>query len=180
MHESAGGSVAGNDRGSALTRLLIPVCGILFVILAGIWAYRWWTGEEHLIKERLNSLATVLSPSGDSEFSTISRIGQLRGYFAPDVRVHFGGDEVVSRDAVLALLARWQPPSKSLKVEFVDVSVTVEEDTALASLTAKISNTDAAAAEDSVADAREGVLTFRKLNGEWVISSVESTDTLQR
>lgn len=180
MRESAGRSVAGNDRGSALTRLLIPACGILFVILVGVWAYRWWTGEEHVIKERLNSLAAVLSPSGDSEFSTISRIGQLRGYFAPDVRVHFGGDEVISRDAVLALLARWQPPSKNLKVEFVDVSVTVEEDTALASLTAKISNTDAASAEDPVADAREGVLTLRKLNGEWVISSVESTDTLQR
>jgi len=180
MRESAGGSVAGNDRGSAVTRLLIPVSGVLLAVLIGVGAYRWWTGEEHIIKERLNSLAVVLSPSGDSEFTTISRIGQLRGYFAPDVRVHFGGDEVISRDAVLALLARWQPPSKNLKVEFVDVSVTVEEDTALASLTAKISNTDASAAEDPIADAREGVLTLRKLNGEWVISSVESTETLQR
>jgi uncharacterized protein DUF4440 len=180
MRESAAGSIAGNDRGSAVTRLLIPLCGVLLVVAIGVWAYRWWTGEEHIIKERLNSLAAVLSPSGDSEFSTISRIGQLRGYFAPDVRVHFGGDDIISRDALLALLARWQPPSKSLKVEFVDVSVTVEEDTALASLTAKLSNTDASAAEDSIADAREGVVTLRKLNGEWVISSVESTDTLQR
>jgi len=180
MRGSAGGSVAGNDRGSAVTRLLIPVSSVLLAVLIGVWAYRWWTGEEHIIKERLNSLAVVLSPSGDSEFTTISRIGQLRGYFAPDIRVHFGGDEVISRDAVLALLARWKPPSKNLKVEFVDVSVTVEEDTALASLTAKISNTDASAAEDPIADAREGVLTLRKLNGEWVISSVESTETLQR
>src|SRR5262245_17877584 len=180
MRGSAGGSFAGNCSGSAVTRLLIPVGVVLVAVLIGVCAYRWWTGEEHIIKERLNSLAAILSPSGDSQFSTISRIGQLRGYFAPDVRVHVGGDEIVSRDAVLALLARWQPPSKSLKVEFVDVSVTVEEDTALASLTAKISNTDASAAEDSIADAREGVLTLRKLNGEWVISSVESTETLQR
>jgi uncharacterized protein DUF4440 len=180
MRESAAGSIAGHDRGSAVTRLLIPLCGVLLAVVIGVWAYRWWTGEEHIIKERLKSLAAVLSPSGDSEFSTISRIGQLRGYFAPDVRVHFGGDDIISRDALLALLARWQPPSKSLKVEFVDVSVTVEEDTALASLTAKLSNTDASAAEDSIADAREGVVTLRKLNGEWVIASVESTDTLQR
>jgi hypothetical protein len=180
MHESADGSIAGNHQGSAVTRLLIPACGILVVVLVGVLAYRWWTGEEHIIKERLNSLAAVLSPSGDSEFSTISRIGQLRGYFAPEIRVHFGGDEMISRDALLALLARWQPPSKNLKVEFVDVSVTVEQDTALVSLTAKLTNTDTSAAEDPIADAREGVLTLRKLDDEWVITSVETTDTLQR
>src|SRR4249919_1335526 len=105
MRQPAGRSVAGNGRGSAVTRLLIPVCGVLLVLLVGAWADRWWTGEARIIKERLNNLAAILSPSGDSEFSTISRVGQLRGYFAPDVRVHFRGDEIVSRDAVLALLA---------------------------------------------------------------------------
>jgi len=179
MPPSAGRTIAGNQTGSASARLLIPLCGVLLVI-AGVLTYRWWTGEEHVIRGRLESLATLLSPAGDSGFSTISRIGQLRGYFAPDVRVQLGGDEIISRDALLALVSRWQPPTKNLKIEFVDVSVTVEDDTALASLTAKLSNTDAAAAEDTIADAREGVLTFRKLDGEWVISSVESTDTLQR
>jgi hypothetical protein len=179
MHRSPISIARKREAGSAVTTLLILV-GVASLALFGFLGYRWWTGEERVIRARLDNLAVLLSPADGGELATVARIGQLRGYFAPDVHVRIGTDEVVSREALLALLARWQPPAKGVKLEFVDVSVTVEADTALASLTAKISNTDAASSEDPVADAREGVITLHKSSGEWVIGSVASTDTLQK
>lgn len=171
---------ARRTEGSALTSLLILV-GAASLLVCGVLAYRWWTGEERVIRARLDNLAAVLTPSESGELATVARVGQLRGYFAPDVHIRVGrDDETVSRDALLVLLGRWQPPGKGVKLEFVDVSVTVDEGTALASLTAKISNTDLSSSEDPIADAREGVLTLHKLDGDWVIASVESTDTLQK
>jgi hypothetical protein len=158
--------------------LLVLVCAAALAVF-GFLGFRWWTGEERVIRARLDSLAVLLSPAEGGELATVARVGQLRGYFAPDVHIRIGTDEIVSREALLALLARWQP-GKGVKLEFVDVSVTVEENTALASLTAKVSNTDAATSEDPVADAREGVVTLHRSNGEWVIGSVASTDTLQK
>ena len=146
-----------------------------------VFAYQWWRGEERVIRTRLDSLADALSPSaGGGELAMVGRIAELRNYFAPDIRVRLGGDEIVSRDTLLALLARWEPPSKGFKLEFVDVAVTLGEgDTAQVSLTAKISNVDARSGEP-ITDAREGQLTLLKLDGDWVLATVESTDTLQR
>ena len=110
----------------------------------------------------------------------VGRIVQLRNLFAPDVHIRFGAEEIVSRDALLALLSRWQPPSAGFTIEFVDVTVTLEdESTARVGLTAKISNRDAQTG-DPIIDAREATLAMKKLDGEWVVAGVEGTETLQR
>jgi hypothetical protein len=155
---------------------------IAFVSLAlvAVFAYRWWRGEERVVRARLDHLAQALSPpAGGGGLAIVGRIAELRTYFAPDVTVRAGGQEVVSRDALLALLGRWEPPAKGFRVEFVDVGVTLgESDRADVTLTAMITNTDAASSEPIV-DAREAHLTMRKLDGEWVLATVETTDTLR-
>ena len=150
------------------------------LIAAGVLGFQWWRGEERVIVARLDSLAETLSPPAGGELAMVGRIVQLRNHFAPDVRIRFGAQEVVSRDALLGILSRWEAPSPGFSIEFVDVSVTLEdESTARVSLTAKASNRDAQTG-DPIIDAREAELTMKKLDGDWVVAEVESTETLQR
>ena len=161
---------------SALPVLLV----IVALAVAGFFAYRWWTGEERVVKKRLDQLAEVLSPPADGELAMVARIAQVRGFFAPDVHIRFDSEEIDSRDALVAVLGRWQPPKNGFRLEFADVAVhMVDPDTAHVSLTAEISNRDTNSIEPLL-DAREGTLTMRHLDGEWVIAAAETTKTLLR
>ena len=171
---------ARNQSGSAVTTLLVLVSVVSLVAIL-VFAYQWWRGEERVIRARLDGLAAALSPpAGGGELAMIGRVAELRNYFAPDIHVRFGGDEILSRDTLLALLGRWEPPSKGFRLEFVDVGVTLgDNDTAEVSLTARISNIDARSGEPIV-DAYEANLTMQKLDGDWVLATVESAETLKR
>ena len=168
------------QSGSVVTTILISVSTVSLVVIL-VFAYQWWRGEERVIRARLDSLAEALSPpAGGGELAMVGRLAQLRDYFAPDIRVRLGGDELVSRDTLLAVIGRWEPPAKGFRLEFVDVAVTLgEDDTAQVSLTAKISNIDARSGEPIV-DAREANLTMKKLDGGWVLATVETSETLRR
>lgn len=161
--------------------LLVLIIAALLVVV-GLRAFQYWRGEERIIAARLDALAETLSPpAGTSgEMAMLGRIVQLRKHFAPDVHLRFGTQEIVSRDALLGLLGSWQPPGPGFSIEFVDVAVTLEDpSTALVALTAKVSSR-AAEAGDPIVDAREATVTMKKLDGEWVVAGVESTETLQR
>jgi hypothetical protein len=78
------------------------------------------------------------------------------------------------------LLSQWEPPANGFSLEFVDVSVTLGEDsTADVTLTAKISNHDAPSGQP-IADAREVSVTMKKLDGDWVIAEARGANTLRR
>ncbi len=152
------------------------------VALIGGLAYLWWPGEERIIRGRLDSLAETLADApGDAGLAQVARVAGLAGYFAPDVRIRFGTQAIESREMLLGLMSRWTPPSGGFSVEFVDVTVTLQEppQTAEVYLTAKLSSRDPRTGGPTV-DAREALVTMRKLDGEWVIASVEGADTLQR
>lgn len=159
-----------------------PVLSLACVAVIGWLAYLWWPGEERLIRGRLDALAETLSASpGDAGLAQVARVAGLASYFAPDVQLRFGTQAIESREMLLGLVSRWTPPSDGFSVEFVDVTVTLQEPPQAAEvyLTATLSSRDPRTGEPAV-DAREAVLTMRKLEGEWVISSVVGADTLKR
>lgn len=163
------------------TALLSFVSAVLLLVV-GVLAYQWWQGEERVIKARLDELAEALSPpASGGELAMVGRMAQLRSYFAPDVRLRFGTEEIVSRDALVAIVGRSTPPRDAFSVEFVDVTVTLgtDETSAQVHLAAKVTGRDARTGEPTV-DAREANIVMTKLDGDWVIWSVESADTLQR
>jgi len=148
--------------------------------IAGFFTYRWWTGEERVVKQRLDDLAVVLSPPPDGEHIMGTRIADLRRFFAPDVRISFDAEQIGSRDELEALLARWQPPKNGFALSFVDVVVhLIDAATAHVSLTAEVA-ARSSTPSDPLLDVREGTLTLKKIDAEWVISEVESSRTLLR
>jgi len=149
------------------------------LVLILVFAYQWWTGDERAIKARLDSLAVALSPAQGGELAMVTRVAGLRNYFAPDIRVRLGVEEILSRDTLLGLLGRMSP-SEDFKVQFAEVVVTIGDGgTAQVSLVARISSRDLRDGEPT-GDERDATLTMRKLDGAWVIAAVESTNAMQR
>jgi hypothetical protein len=158
---------------------------VSLVLLAAIafLGYYWWPTPERAIKNRLRELAETLSvPVNDGDLGRVTRIAQLRHYFADDVHVRAGaGSEITSRDALLGVVGSWTPPAGGWTIEFVDMQVTLgqESTTAQVYLTATISGHDVQTGEATL-DAREANVTMSKPGSEWVVTGVESVDTRQR
>jgi hypothetical protein len=145
---------------------------LLAVMVAGV-AYRYWPSDERSIRRHLSNLAEALSfPLAESTEERITRVAVLREYFDPDVRVKLDDRDLTSsRDEIIELLSRFQPPPGGVNVEFVDISVRVAEDheTATVTLTAKMSSTNdkgVSTLEERLAD-----VSMKNADGDWVIAS---------
>jgi hypothetical protein len=149
------------------------VAAVIFsAMLAGV-IYRYWPSDERSIRRHLSNLAEALSiPSTDSDEEHITRFAVLREYFSPDVSVRLDDREIVTRDAIIAVLSQWRPPPGGLAVEFVDIKIVFSDEspTAAVTLTAKASTTDPRG--QSTVDERAADVTMVKVDNDWVISTV--------
>ena len=158
------------------------------VAIASAIAYRWWMSDERAIRNQMSAVAESLTVQiNERELTRMTRIASLRKALAADIQVVGGASAaapgnmpvpqaLVSRDAVLALLGRWNPAGGAT-VEFVDVQVSVDDDRAEATVycTGKITS---APPGQSTIDARELIVAFAKPEGEWVVTSVRVEETL--
>jgi hypothetical protein len=155
------------------------VAAVLIALMIAAAVYRYWPSDEREIRRHLSNLAEVLSvPAGESDVARLTRLAAMREYFAPDVRISVGSEQMVSREALVAMLNRAAAPAE-LGVEFVDVAIQLADDhrSAQVGLTAKVSTTDRQTGESTL-DAREASVQMSKEDGDWVITSVESRETL--
>jgi hypothetical protein len=144
---------------------------LLAMMLAGL-TYRYWPSDERSIRRHLSNLAETLSfPLAESTEERLTRVAVLREYFAPDVRVGLDERQITTRDEIIALLSRYQPPPGGVSVEFVDVNIALAEDheSAAVTLTAKMSTTDDQGV--STVDQRIADVRMRKFDGDWVIAN---------
>jgi hypothetical protein len=153
---------------------------VVFAVLIGYLGYQWWWNPARAVKRQLGELAAKLStPPGEADLARVTRVAQLRRYFAPDVHIQFGtgGPEITSRDALLAAVSTMRPSAGGWEVQFVDVQIKMESSsTSRAYMTVEVKGQDARTGEPTV-DAREASVTMAKQNGEWVITTAESRET---
>lgn len=158
---------------------------VLFAVLCGLGFWLWtilFPSPEKIVLKKIAALAATASVKpGDSNLTRAGKAVKLAGFFAlnAEVVVHLvnqdehtisGRDEIKER--ALAGLAQ----ISSLSVKFLDATAQVGPDklTATVSCTANI-----AAGERRDFSVQELRFQFQKIDGDWLITRVETVRTLQ-
>jgi hypothetical protein len=163
-------------------KIIIRIVLLAALAALGIWL---WTvlfpRPEKVIRRRLTELArTVSSSANESDLTRLAAARGVAGFFAANVELNVDLPELGQRSSMdreeitqLALMARSR--AGGLHVKFPDINITVAPDkqSAVADLTveAKVFGE-----RDSVV--REMKFTFRKTDGQWLITRVETVRTL--
>ena len=156
-------------------RLLVLVA----LVAAGVWL---WTllfpGPEKIVHKRLAQVAAEASfNSGENPLLLAARSENLAGRFSTNAEIHINAPEydrpleLFGRAEIIQAAAGVHMHLGSLKVEFPDASVTVAPDklSALADVAVKVQ----AAGEKDI-HVQEMKFTFQKVDGDWLITRVES------
>lgn len=150
---------------------------IVFAALAAYFTYQWWFNQNRVVKRTLGELAATLSvPGSEADIERLARVARLRQYLADNVTMSGGGTEpgLVPREALMTTAARWKPDGGG-DVNFVDVDVKIDGDTARAYVTAEVTTRDPRTDGQTV-DSRETALSLIRRGGDWLVSEVDVKD----
>ena len=157
--------------------------GAALVTVALLWgAWTWWNSPERQIRRALDALADGLSHDAPaSPLAAAAAAAELQEHLAEDVVVAAGGrvEEIRGRPAVLAAVVRVRSAVPAMRLELVDLSVTLDPQNASAAVEATVSvvMTDRAGQERS--DAREVVVLMQPVDGRWVVRRVRTVGVLE-
>lgn len=160
----------------------LRILGALVVIGVAFWAWReFFPGPETAIRRRISALAKIASfPPHQGNLMRIADTERLSGFFTPDVVITadvpgHGQHSIESRQELLQAVMSIRSRLDGLKVEFLDVNVTLGPDkqTATVDLTGK-----ATIPGQSDFSVQELNFSLKKVEGKWVIYKVETVKTL--
>jgi hypothetical protein len=150
---------------------------IVFAALAGYFTYQWWFNQNRVVKRTLGELAATLSvPGSEADIERFARVARLTRYLADNVRVSGGSAEpgLLTREALMTTASGWRPDGGG-DVNFVDVDVKIDGETARAYVTAEVTTRDPQTRGQTV-DSREAALSLIKREGVWLVSEVDVKD----
>ena len=157
---------------------------LIAVALTALWfGWRWvFPNDEAQIRAVLERIADAVGSGADEgEVGRIARAASIRKELDPQVAVDAGPPftRLTGRDTLIGTAVRVNSRVRDLEVQFDDVQVSVAPDRE----TAKVYLTAAAYFRDQRGgqglDARELDITFRRLEGHWVVSAVALVRTLE-
>ena len=161
---------------------LIRFVGALALIGLGVWGwFYFFPGPEKVIRSRLQNLARTISfAPKDGAIARAYSAEKAASFFTPDaeVVVDVRGMETLNfsgRDEILQRALAGTRVLHGLKVEFLDVNITLEPDQqkAKANLTGKWT-----LAGDQEFNVLEFDFLLKKVDGVWLIYRVTSVKTL--
>ena len=147
---------------------------IVVAALAGYFVYQTWFNPSRAVTRRLGEIAGVLSmPDAEPEFDRIARLAHLRRYLATDVDVRAEGVQFNSSGTIVGMLAGVRPPKGGVDIQFVDVQVAVDSDTAAhAGLMIEINTEDPKTGEWR-SEQHEAIAALEKRDSEWIVVKAE-------
>jgi hypothetical protein len=148
----------------------------------GVWLwFALFPGPEKAIRNRLAKLAhTVSFSKSEGNLARLASGESVSGFFSTNVEVtiNLPGEEqhtFAGRDEITQAALAARGYTTDLNVNFPDVNVTVAPDkqSATADLTV-----EATVSSERDAIVQEMKFTFRKIDGQWLITQVETVRTL--
>jgi ketosteroid isomerase-like protein len=165
-----------------MMRWALRLGALAAAVALGLWIWSiFFPSTEHVIRKRLAEVAHAASFSAkDGPLAQALNPEHLVGFFSADVKVIVDVpgqvlQNINGRDELLQRAALARAALTSLKIEFLDISVTLAPDKqfAFANLTARANLPGER--EPSV---QEMKFTFKRIAGEWLIIRVETVKTL--
>jgi hypothetical protein len=161
----------------------VRVAGVAGVILLVLFGWRFWfTGEEAVIRRRLEALRDEVNASTPDGLGSAARAAAIGSFFTDDVLVDLGRGTgpINGRETVMAMVARLQPRTAAFRLDLQDVGVEMRAGTPTAdvTLTGTFTRRSISTGEESI-DALEFALVMSKVGGVWRISRLTAVDTLK-
>jgi hypothetical protein len=157
---------------------------ILLATLAALGVWLWtvlFPGPEKVIRRRLLELArTVSSTPNESDLTRLAVARSVAGFFSAPVELkltipELGQRDSMDREEITSVVLMARSHTSGLRVNFPDINVTVAPDrqSAVANVTV----------EANVSGERDRLLqemkfTLRLIDGQWLITRVETVQTL--
>jgi hypothetical protein len=162
-----------------LFRLLVFAVAVALGL--GLWAVVF-PSPEKVIRTRLDEMAELISfPANQAPLSSLTAVQQICARVSSDVDIRVeargvGQGRLQGRDNLREALLAFRSNVNGAKVEFLDVAVSLAPDkqSAEASLTVK-----ARTPRDPDTLFQEMKITFRKMDGDWLLARAETVRTLR-
>ena len=145
------------------------------VIVAGLVARNYFFGDRRQIQRQLDELAETASVNpAETGIDRLARASRLGRFFTEDVMIRTSQSAesfVGGRQAVMGMAAQTAAAYGPVTVAFDDVQIGLtDSSTAAVYVTATIAENNP---QGRLLEAREVSVTFKKTNGEWLISQAE-------
>lgn len=158
---------------------------VLLAVAAGLGFWLWtilFPSPEKQVLKKISSLAeTATLSADDGNITRAGKVSNLIGFFSADAQIvldipGMGHGTLNGRDEIREAAAGGFTRLKSLNVKFLDATPKVSADKQSAEV-----NCTAEVRMDSSKElgVQELLFYFKKLDGEWRITRVESVKTLQ-
>lgn len=163
----------------------IAVRLVLFAAVVAVSFWLWtvlFPSPEKVIVKKINHLATTTTLSAsDGNLTRATKVGNLISYFATDAEISFDVPELNARtlsgrDEIRDVARAGFASLTTLNVQFFDVTARVGADklTADASCTARVN-----AGDKRDYAIQELHFQLKKIDGDWLISRIETVKTLK-
>ncbi len=166
-----------------MTKWILRLALAALLVLGGLWGWHsLFPGPEQAIKKRLAQLAETASTTGDEGLiPKAARVQKLTTFFTQDVQISIDmpgqfSAEISGTDDLTRVAAAARSMGKPVKIELLDVSVTLGPDRN----SAEARMTGAATIPgDKAPQVQELQAELRKMNGEWLIYRAQTVRTLR-
>jgi hypothetical protein len=164
-------------------KIAIRLAQVVALAALGYWLWTvFFPNPEKVVLKRIASLAsTATIKAGDGAIVRAAKVSSVIGYFATDAEIQFdtpevGSRTVTGRDEIREIAAGGFANVHSLSVKFDDATARVAPD----KLSADVSCTARVTPGDSKdIGLQELRFKLKKIDGDWLITRVETVKTLQ-